>query len=102
MQEPGRKEDRDSTAIKLQRYQEEIPHLFHTNQILVGLNLFGAKYGAILADRNGFMNGKTTGEQKFPNMADHPSVKEMLELGLIKKEDLSEAQHPRKFCSLVF
>jgi type I restriction enzyme R subunit len=81
----------NDAILQLQRYQEEVPHLFHTNQILVGLNLFGARYGAILADKEWFHEWKDTGEEKFPNMADHPSVKEMIELELIKKEDLSEA-----------
>jgi len=35
---------------QLIRYQKEIPLLFHTNQILLGLNLFGAKYGAVGSD----------------------------------------------------
>ena len=79
------------TAIKqLKRYQEEIPQLFNTNQLLIGLNLFGAKYGAIFAEENFFHEWKASGDQKFANMADHPSVKEMLEVGLIKKGDLSE------------
>jgi len=79
------------TAIKrLKRYQEEIPQLFNTNQFLIVLNLFGGKYGAIFAEENFFHEWKASGNQKFPNMADHPSVKEMLELGLIKQEDLSE------------
>jgi len=79
------------TAIKqLRRYQEEIPQLFNTNQLLIALNLFGAKYGVIFAEENFFHEWKASRDQKFPNMADHPSVKEMLELGLIKKEDLSE------------
>ena len=79
------------TAIgQLIRYQHEIPHLFHTNQILIGLNLFGARYGAILSDKEFFHEWKDTGDEKFPNMAEHPSVMEMLELGLIKKEDLSD------------
>jgi len=79
-----------SDAIKgLIRYQDEIPQLFHTNEILIGLNLFGAKYGTILSPSEFFHEWKEMGDTKFPNMAEHPSVKEMLELGLIKKEDLS-------------
>jgi len=70
---------------QLKRYQEEIPQLFNTNQLLIALNLFGAKYGAIFAEENFFHEWKASGDQKFPNMADHPSVKEMLELGT-KKE----------------
>ena len=76
--------------MQLQRYQEEIPQLFHTNQLLVVLNLFGAKYGAILSGAEFFHEWKALGKDKFPNMAEHPSVQEMLNLGLIKKEDISE------------
>ena len=87
-----------SKAIKqLQRYQEEIPQLFHTNQILIALNLFGAKYGTILSSAEFFHEWKAPGIEKFPNMADHPSVKEMLKLGLIRKEDLSERPTQQEF-----
>jgi len=80
-----------ATAIgQLIRYQEEIPQLFFTNEILVGLNLFGSRYGAILSSHEFFHEWKDMGGKKFPNMAEHPSVKEMLKLGLIKKDDLSE------------
>ena len=86
-----------SDAIKgLVRYQDEIPQLFHTNEILIGVNLFGAKYGTILSDAEFFHQWKEMGDEKFPNMADHPSVKEMLELGLIKKEDLSNSPTPQE------
>lgn len=84
-------------AIKqLERYQEEIPQLFHTNQIVIGLNLFGAKYGAILSGPEFFHEWKDQGNEKFPNMAEHPSVKEMLALGLIKDGDLSENPTPQE------
>lgn len=84
-----------SKAIhQLMRYQDEIPHLFHTNQILIGLNLFGARYGTIISSQEFFHEWKYTGEEKFPNMAEHPSVREMLELGLIKNEDLSQRPTP--------
>ncbi|HET6514338.1 MAG TPA: type I restriction endonuclease subunit R [Thermodesulfovibrionales bacterium] len=75
---------------QLVRYQEEIPQLFHTNQILIGLNLFGAKYGSVGAEPEQFHEWKDKGTEKFPNMAEHPSVREMLELGLIEKGDLSD------------
>jgi len=40
-----------SKAIEqLDRYQQEIPQLFHTNQICIALNLFGARYGTIFSD----------------------------------------------------
>lgn len=80
----------DKALSQLIRYQKEIPQLFHTNQILIGLNLFGAEYGAVGAETEHYHEWKDTGEKKFPNMAEHPSVKEMLELGLIKKRDLSD------------
>ncbi|MCX5845806.1 MAG: HsdR family type I site-specific deoxyribonuclease [Deltaproteobacteria bacterium] len=76
--------------VQLQRYQEEIPNLFHTNQILIALNLFGAKYGTILSSAEFSHEWKAPGKEKFPNMAEHPSVQEMLKLDLIKKDDLSE------------
>lgn len=84
-------------AIKqLERYQEEIPQLFHTNQIVISLNLFGAKYGAILAGPEFFHEWKDQGNEKFPNMAEHPTVKEMLALGLIKEGDLSKNPTPQE------
>ena len=76
---------------QLKRYQEEIPQLFHTNQICIGLNLFGAKYGTILSGEEFFHEWKINGEEKLPNMSDHPTVKEMLRLGLIHEEDLSDS-----------
>jgi len=84
-------------AVKqLERYQEEIPLLFHTNQIVVGLNLFGARYGAIMAGPEFFHEWKDKGNDKFPNMAEHPSVREMLALGLIKPGDLSDSPTPQE------
>jgi type I restriction enzyme R subunit len=81
-----------SDAIgQLIRYQDEIPQLFYTNEILIGLNLFGARYGTTLSSSEFFHEWKVMGSEKFPNMSEHPSVKEMLDLGLIKKEDLSES-----------
>ena len=86
-----------SNAIhQLQRYQEEAPQLFNTNQILIGLNLFNARYGTILSSAEFFHEWRDTGGKKFSNMAEHPSVKEMLELELIKKEDLTEAPTPQE------
>ncbi len=80
-----------ATAIgQLIRYREEIPQLFPTNEILIGLNLFGARYGTILSSPEFFHEWKDMGGKRFPNMAEHPSVKEMLGLGLIREEDLSD------------
>jgi type I restriction enzyme, R subunit len=77
-------------AGQLSRYQKEIPRLFNTNQLLVGVNLFGAKYGPLGAEPEQYHEWRETGDRKFPNMAEHASVKEMLELGMIKQEDLSD------------
>lgn len=73
---------------QLLRYQREIPALFRTNQILVGANLFGAKYGAVGADLEGFHEWREKPGEKLPVLTDHPSVKEMLALKVIKKDDL--------------
>ena len=88
---PVAKEGGLSKSIsQLTRYQKEIPQLFITNQILIGINLFGAKYGVTGAESEQYHEWKDIGNEKLPNMAEHPSVKEMLELGLIKKQDLSD------------
>jgi type I restriction enzyme R subunit len=76
---------------QLKRYQEEIPQLFHTNQLCIGLNLFGARYGTILSDEEFYHEWKIQGDEKLPNITDQPTVKEMLRLGLIKDEDLSDS-----------
>jgi len=76
---------------QLARYQREIPALFRTNQILIGANLFGAKYGVVGAGLDNFHEWREKPEEKLPNLTDHSSVKEMLELKLIKKEDLPNA-----------
>ena len=45
-----------SEAIRqLKRYQEEIPQLFHTDQICIALNLFGARYGTIFSDEEFYL-----------------------------------------------
>ena len=75
---------------QLIRYQDEIPRLFHTNAFLIGCNLFGAKYGVIGNARDDFQEWKDLGGEKFPHMAGHPSVKEMLKLGLIDKKDIAK------------
>jgi len=89
---PVAKQTGISRAIRqLKRYQKEIPLLFHTNQICIGSNLFGARYGTVLAGEEFYHEWKHQEDDKFPNMADHPTVREMLELGLIKDEDLSKS-----------
>jgi type I restriction enzyme R subunit len=77
---------------QLIRYQEEIPQLFRTNEILVGCNLFGAKYGMIDVTPEKYHEWKAQNGEKFPDMNNHPSVIEMLKLGMIEKKDLSA--HP--------
>jgi type I restriction enzyme R subunit len=74
---------------QLKRYQEEIPQLFYTNEILIGCNLFGAKYGVIEAPLEHFHEWKAPNGNKIPSMAEHPTVKEMMDLGLIDEKDLS-------------
>ena len=82
-----------SGVIKAQRqmicYQEEIPQLFRTNEILIGCNLFKGKYGCIEASVEQYHEWKDPGDNKFPDMTEHPSVREMLKLGLIDKQDIS-------------
>lgn len=75
---------------QLTRYQKDIPDLFRTNEILIGCNLFGARYGAIEAPKDKYHEWKEQLGEKLPNMAEHPSVKEMLKLGLIEKKDISK------------
>ena len=77
---------------QLLRYQKEIPQLFRTNEILIGCNLFGAKYGTIAASTEQYHEWKGQDGDTLPNMAEHPSVKEMLALGLIEEKDISS--HP--------
>jgi len=77
---------------QLIRYQEEIPQLFRTNEILIGCNLFSAKYGMIDVTPDKYHEWKAQNREKLPDMGDHPTVKEMLKLGLTEKRDLSS--HP--------
>lgn len=73
---------------QLNRYQREIPALFRTNQILLGVNLFGAKYGVVGVPLDAFHEWKAKSGEKLPNLSDHPSIKEMQALKLIGKDDL--------------
>jgi len=57
----------------------------------IALNLFGARYGTILSKEEFYHEWKHRGDEKLPNMADHPTVREMLQLGLIKNEDISDS-----------
>jgi type I restriction enzyme R subunit len=81
---------------QLRRYQEEIPQLFHTNQICIALNLFGARYGTIFSDEEFYHEWKHGGDERLSNMADHPTVREMLHLGMIEHEDLSPNPTPQE------
>ncbi|MGB8953082.1 MAG: type I restriction endonuclease subunit R [Candidatus Aminicenantales bacterium] len=74
---------------QLLRYQEEIPQLFYTNEILIACNLFGARYGTIGAPLEHYHEWRIQNGARLPNMADHPTIQEMLELGLIEENDLS-------------
>lgn len=74
---------------QLMRYQEEITQLFRFNEILIGCNLFAAKYGCIEADTEYYHEWKDPGDSQIPDMSDHPSVKEMLEMGLVDRKDIS-------------
>ncbi len=75
--------------IQLMRYQQEISHLFRTNEILVACNLFGAKYASIDAPLEQYHEWKVLSDEKLVNMKQHPTVKEMLKLGFIDAKDLS-------------
>lgn len=77
---------------QLMRYQREIPHLFRTNEILIGCNLFRAKYGTIEMSLEQYHEWKDLGGDKFPDMAEHPSLKEMIKSGSIEEKDISA--HP--------
>ena len=76
---------------QLARYQREIPALFRTNQLLLGMNLFGAKYGVVGSSLDGFHEWREKPGEKLPILSEHPSIKEMLALKLIKKDDLPKA-----------
>jgi len=80
-----------NAVVQLKRYQEEIPQLFYYNQICIGLNLFGARYGTILSDEEFYHEWKEQEDETLPNMADHPAVQEVLKLKLIDKKDLSDS-----------
>ena len=81
-----------NAQVQLIRYQKEIPHLFRMNEMLIGCNLFGAKYGTIEEPPEKYHEWKIKNSEKLPDMAEHPIVKEMLKLGLIDEKDLSA--HP--------
>jgi len=80
---------------QLCRYQREIPALFRTNQLLLGANLMGAKYGAIGSDYDHFHEWKAKPEEKLPILTQHPTVLEMKSLGLIDEKDLPHTPAPQ-------
>ena len=57
----------NSAIQQLRRYQTEIPQLFHTNQMVIALNLFGARYGTILSGEEFYHEWKDRGDEKLPN-----------------------------------
>lgn len=69
---------------QLVRYQKEIPQLFYANQILIGLNLFGAKYGPAGAEIEQFHEWKEQGE----DLSDNPTAQEVLIAGVLNKKNL--------------
>ena len=89
-----------NAVVQLKRYQEEISQLFYYNQICVALNLFCARYGTILCDEEFYHEWKNQGNETFPNMSDHPAVREMLKLELIDKKDLSDSPTAQAFSYL--
>lgn len=93
---PVAKEIGVGNAIEqLCRYQREIPGLFRTNQILLGANLLGAKYGVIGSDYDTYHEWKAKPEEKLPILTKHPTVLEMKSLGLIDEKDLPHTPAPQ-------
>ncbi|MEI7482165.1 MAG: HsdR family type I site-specific deoxyribonuclease [Elusimicrobiota bacterium] len=80
---------------QLLRYQREIPALFRTNQILLGANLLGAKYGVIGSDYDSFHEWKAKPEEKLPILTQHPTILEMKALGLLDEKDLPHTPAPQ-------
>ena len=74
--------------VQLLRYQKEIPALFRTSQVLLGANLFKARYGVVSADDEDFHEWKAETKEKFPVLSEHPTIKEMKELGKLDDKDL--------------
>lgn len=79
----------ERAASDLDAYQRLIPSLFRTNQLLIGVNLFGARYGAVETSPDSFLEWKAAVDVDLPLMADHPAVREMRDLGLIDEKELS-------------
>ena len=73
---------------QLIRYQKEIPSLFRTNQILIGCNVFGARYGTVGANPEDFHEWKANPEEKLPILKNHPAIKELIDHKLINEKDL--------------
>ncbi len=66
-------------------YQELIPSLFRTNQILIGLNLFGARYGTVGMEPEHFLEWKAPPEE---NLGPKPSAQDVLISCLLSKQNL--------------
>ncbi len=75
-------------ARQLIRYQSEIPALFRTNQLLLGVNVFGAQYAVVGAPLEHFHEWHAPTKEKMPQLDLHPAILEMRELGLMEKGDL--------------
>jgi len=80
---------------QLCRYQREIPALFRTNQILLGTNLLGAKYGAVGSNHDDWHEWKARTEEKFPILTKHPTILEMKSLGLLDDKALPATPAPQ-------
>lgn len=79
----------EQAVSDLNAYQRLIPTLFRTNQMLIGVNLFGARYGAIESAPEDFLEWKAPTDADLPMMSDHPAVREMRTLGLLDDHELS-------------
>lgn len=73
---------------QLVRYQQEIPALFRTNQLLIGINVFGARYGAVGAHPEEYHDWKANPEEKLPILKNHPAVKELISQKLVNEKEL--------------
>jgi type I restriction enzyme R subunit len=80
----------EQAVSDLNAYQRLIPSLFRTNTLLIGVNLFGARYGAIEAAPEDFMEWKAHSNADLPMMSDHTAVREMRALGLLDDHELSK------------
>jgi type I restriction enzyme R subunit len=86
---PVAKETGTADAVaQLLRYQREIPALFRTNQLLLGVNLIGAVYGAVGAEPENFLEWRA-------------DTKELLKLGLVEKKALGRSEQEIVMAALL-